>query len=106
MTRDEVKADLKKRDLEWLESRWSVLTEAINAFEKHLDEIESAFEYDYLDQSAETTHPLEHFVSQDKGEIWTKIINSTRPEIDGGAICWKELVVLIDDRIELLEETS
>ena len=47
MTRDKLIHIISSKDDDWLESRWSVLNEAIIKIEPVLAEVEAAFDHDY-----------------------------------------------------------
>jgi len=98
MTREEVQTNLNTRDLEWLESRWSVLHEAIKAIEPHLAEVEAAFDHDYTVNSKDDD--LEKYVCDQCLELWAQV-TSTDTE---GTVSWTEIMDMLNDEIERREK--
>lgn len=98
MTRDEIKQAIGTKSDEWLESRWSVLNEAIKAIEPHMAEVETAFDHDY-GMASDTTDTLEKIVSDQVCEI-CNVVTTHDTE---GTMSWGELLELIDLEIKRRE---
>ena len=98
MTRDEIKQAINTRSDEWLESRWSVLNEAIEAIEPHLVEVEVAFDYDYT--ALDTSESLEQSVCDQV----LKLCNVITTHDTENTVSWGELLELIDLEIKGREE--
>lgn len=96
MTREEVQTNLNTRDLDWLESRWSVLNEAVKKIEPHLAEIETAFHYDY---TVDMDNPLEEQVC---GQV-LEMCNIVTTHDTENTMSWGELLELINNEIEKRE---
>ena len=91
MTRDEIKQAINIKADEWLESRWSVLYEAIKTIEPHMAEVEAAFDHDY-GMAPDTPDTLEKIVSDQVCEICS-VVTTHDTE---GTMSWGELLELID----------
>jgi len=100
MTRDEIQDDVKTRDLDWLESRWSVLNEAIEAIEPHLAEVEAAFDYDYT--ALDTSESLEQSVCDQVLKL-CNVVTTHDTEV---TMSWGELLELIDLEIKRREKLA
>jgi len=99
MTRDEIKQAISIKADEWLESRWSVLDEAIKAIEPHMAEVEAAFDHDY-GMAPDTPDTLEKAVSDQVLEI-CNIVTTHDTE---NTMSWGELLELIDLEIKGRED--
>jgi len=97
MTRDEIKQAISTKDDDWLESRWSVLDEAIKAIEPHLAEVEAAFDHDYSSKNDSDT--LEKSVCDQVLEL-CNVVTTHDTE---GIMSWGELLELINSEIEKRE---
>lgn len=100
MTGEEVQANLNTRDLEWLESRWSVLNEAIKKIKPHLAEVEAAFDFDYTTE--EPGDILEKSVCDQVIEL-CNVITTHDTE---NTMSWSDLLELIDLEIERRERLA
>ena len=101
MTRDEIIHVIQSKDDDWLESRWSVLDEAIKAIEPHLAEVEAAFDYDYT-ASIDAPESLEEHVSSQVLEL-CNVVTTNDTE---GEMSWGELLELINTEIERRERLA
>lgn len=90
MTRDELIKSIKTRDDDWLESRRSVLNEAIIKIEPHLAEVEAAFDYDYSTSMEDDT--LEKAVCDQV----LGLCNVVTTHDTEGTVSWGELLELLD----------
>ena len=99
MTRDEIIHVISSKDDDWLESRWSVLNEAIIKIEPLLAEVEAAFDYDYTDSGDTTEASLEKAVC-DQVLALCNIVTIHDTE---GTMSWGELLEIIDLEIKRRE---
>ena len=97
MTRNEIIHVIQSKDDDWLESRWSVLDEAIKAIEPHLAAVEAAFDYDYTKPSSEDS--MEKSIC-DQVLGLCSIVTTHDTE---GTVSWGELLELIDMEIKRRE---
>jgi len=99
MTHNEIKQAIATKSDEWLESRWSVLNEAIKVIEPHLAEVEAAFDYDY-GMTRPTPESLEQIVCDQVLEL-CNVITTHDTE---NTMSWGELLELIDLEINRREK--
>jgi len=97
MTRDEIIRVVQSKDDDWLESRWSVLDEAIKAIEPHLAGVEAAFDHDY------TTAPDSPSLEKSVCDQVLGICNVVTTHDSEGTVSWGELLELINTEIERRE---
>ncbi len=99
MTKAQIKTDIQMRDDDWLESRWSVLNEAITKIEPHLAEVEAAFDYDYG-----VTRPTPESLEQSVCDQVLALCNVVTTHDTEGTVSWGELLELIDLEIKRREK--
>ncbi len=98
MTRDEIKQVITTKNDEWLESRWSILNDAIKKIEPELTEIEAAFDHDYTVNSQDD--PLEQHVTDQVLAICSMVTLSDTEM----TVSWTEIQDMINKEIERRED--
>jgi len=96
MTHDEIKTMLACKDIDWLESRWSALDEAIKKIQTQITEVESAF--DEPTWRDEDENPIDTMVCHQVLDVWSVLENDKDL-----TVCWETLRELIN---EVLEESG